>query len=259
MKCPWSCWIEKWITRKRSSDARAIACRSAPNMRGERSDGRPGVARIVTCTGKRGSTLGRVTCGMQGRPRGFRPAPLRAPPHVLAAAIGSRICPFGLRSIPRMFRFRRGWPRVAWRVHLIRRMLAAGWLATPWVVASIWSTDLLREDRMGSRGASVGPADVTNDERRRVAAAAGRHLGYLSLHAAHRRRARALDAGSRHAYAGPDPDAGAHEHRAPRRRGRVVGPLAGADRRRAGGGDRGPRAGPVHRRAQRLSPHVRGE
>ena len=42
---------EKWITRKRSTDARAMARRSAPNTRGERSDGRPRVARMVICTG----------------------------------------------------------------------------------------------------------------------------------------------------------------------------------------------------------------
>ena len=29
MKWPWSCWIEKWITRKRSTDARAMARRRA--------------------------------------------------------------------------------------------------------------------------------------------------------------------------------------------------------------------------------------
>ena len=34
--------------------ARAIARRSAPNTRADRSDGSPGVARIVTCTGYRG-------------------------------------------------------------------------------------------------------------------------------------------------------------------------------------------------------------
>jgi hypothetical protein len=65
-----------------------MARRSAPNTRAERSDGNPGVARIVTCTGYRGSTFGRVWWGMDGRPRGFRPAPLRAPPHVRAAARG---------------------------------------------------------------------------------------------------------------------------------------------------------------------------
>ena len=39
-------WIEKWIARKRSTDARPMACPSVPNSRGERNDGRP-----VTCTG----------------------------------------------------------------------------------------------------------------------------------------------------------------------------------------------------------------
>ena len=120
MKCPWSCWIEKWITRKRSTDARAMARRSAPNTRGDRSDGSPGVARIVTCTGRRGSILGRVTWGIEGRPRGFRPAPLRAPPQVLAAASGSRICRVRPGLIPRMFRCRRAWRRVA-RVRAVLR------------------------------------------------------------------------------------------------------------------------------------------
>jgi hypothetical protein len=60
MKCPWSCWIEKWITRKRSTDARAMARRRAPKTRDERSDGSPGAARIVIWTGHRGSSFGRV-------------------------------------------------------------------------------------------------------------------------------------------------------------------------------------------------------
>src|SRR5688572_18384738 len=114
MKCPWSCWIEKWITRKRSTDARAMARRSAPNTRGDRSDGSPGAARIVTCTGQRGSILGLVVWGIEGRPRGFRPAPLRAPPQVLAAASGRRICRVLPRLIPRMFRCRRRRRRGAW-------------------------------------------------------------------------------------------------------------------------------------------------
>ena len=59
-----------------------------PEHRGERSDGSPGVARMVTCTGYRGSTFGRVSWGIEGRPRGFRPAPLRAPPHVRGAPRG---------------------------------------------------------------------------------------------------------------------------------------------------------------------------
>jgi hypothetical protein len=103
-----------------------MAHRSAPNRRGERSDGSPGVARIVTCTGNRGAILGRVTCGIEGRlrgsPRRFRPAPLRAPPHVLAAAIGSGSCRARPHLIPRMCRFRRASRRVAWRLHLNRRM-----------------------------------------------------------------------------------------------------------------------------------------
>jgi hypothetical protein len=79
MKCPWSCWMEKWITRNRSTDARPMARRSAPNTRADLSDGIPGAARIVTWSGYRGSTLDRVSCGIEGRPRGFRPAPFRAP------------------------------------------------------------------------------------------------------------------------------------------------------------------------------------
>ena len=114
MKCPWSCWIEKWITRKRSTDARAMARRSAPNTRADRSDGSPGVARIVICTGHRGSILGRVAWGIEGRPRGFRPAPLRAPPQVLATASGSRICRLRPGLIARMFRCRRRRRWVAW-------------------------------------------------------------------------------------------------------------------------------------------------
>ena len=65
-----------------------MARRSAPKTRGERSDGSPGVARMVICTGYRGLTLGRVSWAIDGRPRGFRPAPLRAPPHVRAASEG---------------------------------------------------------------------------------------------------------------------------------------------------------------------------
>src|SRR6266498_4362339 len=108
--------MEKWITRKRSTDARAMARRSAPNTRGERSEGRPGVARTVTCTGYRGSILRLVTCGIEGRPRGFRPAPLRAPPHVLAAASGSRICRVRPDLIARMFGLRRARHQVASRL-----------------------------------------------------------------------------------------------------------------------------------------------
>ena len=89
MKWPWSCWIEKWITRNRSTEARAMVFRSAPNRRGERSEGSPGVARMVTCIGYRGSTFGRISWGIEGRPRGFRPAPLRAPPQVRGAPSGS--------------------------------------------------------------------------------------------------------------------------------------------------------------------------
>jgi hypothetical protein len=48
IKCPWFCWMEKWITRKRSTDARPMARRSAPNTRVDLSDGSPGAARIVT-------------------------------------------------------------------------------------------------------------------------------------------------------------------------------------------------------------------
>jgi hypothetical protein len=125
MKCPWSCWIEKWITRKRSTDARAMAPRTAPNTRADRSDGSPGVARIVTCTGHPGFILGRVTWGIEGRLRGFSPAPLRAPPQVLAAASGSRSCRLRPALIARMFRCRHRRRRVAWRVHLIARMFLA--------------------------------------------------------------------------------------------------------------------------------------
>ena len=48
----------------------------------------------VTCTGHRGSISARVAWGIEGRPRGFRPAPLRAPPHVLAASSGSASADF---------------------------------------------------------------------------------------------------------------------------------------------------------------------
>src|SRR3954466_7202511 len=120
-------------------------------MRGERSDGRPGVARIVTCTGKRGSTLGRVTCGMEGRPLGFRPAPLRAPPQVLAAASGSPICRVRPpRLIPRMFGLRRGRPRVAWRGDLIGRMSGVTALS----------------NRTNRRDAGTGSEDVANAQER---------------------------------------------------------------------------------------------
>jgi hypothetical protein len=60
-----------------------MARRSAPNTRADLSDGSPGVARIVTWSGYRGSTFDRVSCGIEGRPRGFRPAPFRAPPHLI--------------------------------------------------------------------------------------------------------------------------------------------------------------------------------
>src|SRR6185437_5888463 len=40
---------------------------------------------------------------MEGRPRGFRPAPFRAPPHLLATASGNRSCRLRPDLIPRMF------------------------------------------------------------------------------------------------------------------------------------------------------------
>jgi hypothetical protein len=100
---------------KASTEARAMARLSALNSRGERRDGSPGAARMVTCIGYLGSILGRVTCGIDGRPLGLRPAPFRAPPHVLAAASGSRICRARPDLIPHMFRLRRGRRRVASR------------------------------------------------------------------------------------------------------------------------------------------------
>jgi hypothetical protein len=153
-----------------------MAQRSAPKTRGERSDGSPVVARIVTWTGKRGSTLTRVTCGIEGRPRGFRPAPLRAPPHVLAAAIGNRIW-VRPRLIPRMFPFRRRRRRVAWRVHLIRRMSRRGCLVADvssrmprrrCLVADVSCRRCLVADvssRMSRRGCLV--ADVSSPMSRR--------------------------------------------------------------------------------------------
>src|SRR5687768_15298504 len=68
-----------------------MARSTAPNTRGERSEGIPSAALIVTWTGCRGSTLRRVSCGIDGRPRGLRPATL----------------------IPRMLSSRRGRERVA--------------------------------------------------------------------------------------------------------------------------------------------------
>jgi hypothetical protein len=79
-----------------------MARRSAPNTRADLSDGSPGVARIVTWSGYRGSTFDRVSCGIEGRPRGFRPAPFRAPPHLLATWRGNRSCRLGPDLIPRM-------------------------------------------------------------------------------------------------------------------------------------------------------------
>src|SRR4029077_6281298 len=49
-----------------------------------------------------------------GRPRGFRPAPLRAPPQVRAAPRGSRSWRPRAVLIPRMSRCRRGARTVAW-------------------------------------------------------------------------------------------------------------------------------------------------
>ena len=71
---------------------------------------------------QRGSILGLVTWGIDGRPRGFRPAPFRAPPQVLATASGSRICRLRPGLISRIFRCRRRRRLVAWALRLIRRM-----------------------------------------------------------------------------------------------------------------------------------------
>jgi hypothetical protein len=65
---------------------------------------KPGTARIVTCRGYRGSTFARVSCGIERRPRGFRPAPFRAPPHLFAVWRGSRSCCLPADLIPRMSR-----------------------------------------------------------------------------------------------------------------------------------------------------------
>src|SRR5579871_1094779 len=108
-----------------------MARRSAPNTRADLSEGRPGTARMVTCNGYRGSTFARVSCGIDGRPRGFRPAPFRAPPHLLATGSCSRSCRLPADLIPRMPRLSardglglRGDPR-----GLNPRMLRGG--ATP--------------------------------------------------------------------------------------------------------------------------------
>jgi hypothetical protein len=124
---PVSCWMEKWITRNRSTDARPMARRSAPNTRADLSDGSPGAARIVTCSGYRGSTFARVSCGIEGRPRRFRPAPFRSPPHFLATSSGNRSCRLRPDLIPRMFHLsaRTAWGCVA-PTDLIPRMLRPG-------------------------------------------------------------------------------------------------------------------------------------
>jgi hypothetical protein len=65
--------LDREMDHPKTIDRRArMARRSAPNSRGERSDGSPGVARMVACNGYRGSILGRVPCGIEGRPRGWR-------------------------------------------------------------------------------------------------------------------------------------------------------------------------------------------
>jgi len=82
--------------------------RSAPKTRADLSEGSPGTARMVTCRGYRGSTLARVSCGIDGRPRGFRPAPFRAPPHLRGARRGNRSCRLPADLISRMSRCRHG-------------------------------------------------------------------------------------------------------------------------------------------------------
>jgi hypothetical protein len=60
--------------------------------------------------GYRGSIFDRVSWGIEGRPRRFRPAPLRAPPHVRATSRGSRSCRRRADLIPRMCGCRRERP-----------------------------------------------------------------------------------------------------------------------------------------------------
>ena len=78
-----------------------MARRSAPNTRGERNGGSPGVARRVTCTASRCSTFGRVSCGITDGRAAFCPAPLRAPPHARATAEEPPQLPPSADLIPR--------------------------------------------------------------------------------------------------------------------------------------------------------------
>ena len=171
MKCPWSCWMEKWITRNRSTDARPMARRSAPNTRADLSDGSPGAARIVTCSGYRGSTFDRVSCGIEGRPRGFRPAPFRAPPHLLATSSGNRSCRLRPDLIPRMSHLsaRTASGCVA-PADLIPRMFRPGSACRGYAGAPAATTlaSMLpgNTTRTRSRTRTHSPQDVTNRERR---------------------------------------------------------------------------------------------
>src|SRR4029079_15571042 len=66
----------------------------------------------------RWSILARVAVRMEARPRGFRPAPLRAPPQVLAASSGNRSCRLRPDLIRRMIRCGLWRRRVARRPQL---------------------------------------------------------------------------------------------------------------------------------------------
>ena len=79
----------KGITRNPSTDARAMARRSAPNTRGERNDGSPGVPRMVTCTGYRGLTFAREVVRHRRTAARLSPGALRAPPHSRATPRGN--------------------------------------------------------------------------------------------------------------------------------------------------------------------------
>src|SRR5689334_12480599 len=79
----WFACTENCTMRKRDVDARFNPRRKAANIPSLRTDGRPSIARRVTCTGWRAQCGARVRSGTPGRgAERLRPAPERRPPQV---------------------------------------------------------------------------------------------------------------------------------------------------------------------------------